>query len=83
MARRCDPVQIERDPFARTTLTRQTVPADGETCAWCGGVRPNARLYAFVTEHDGGRKAAHRGRFCSRSCHDAYHGTPPPGRRSR
>lgn len=27
----------------------------------------------FLTEHDGGRVDVHRGRFCCKKCHDAYH----------
>jgi len=74
---------IARDPFARTTLVRDTIqPLVGNhTCDFCGGVgisrcRRVPFLYRFGTEPDAvhPRIAWHRGAFCSRSCHDAYHG---------
>jgi hypothetical protein len=66
---------INRDPFARTELHRtihyDPVPHDG--CDWCGNRRRNGALFKYRTEHDGGRRAEHRGLFCSKPCHDAYH----------
>ena len=70
---------IARDPFARTTLVRDTIqPLVGNhACDFCGGVgtsRRRPRLYIFGTEPDAIHPpvAWHRGAFCSRSCHDAY-----------
>jgi hypothetical protein len=73
---------IARDPFARTTIVRETIqPLVGnQSCDFCGGVETNRRrrdpfLYRFGTEPDAihPRVSWHRGSFCSRSCHDAYH----------
>jgi len=70
---------ISRDPFARTTLVRESVRCvHGETCNWCGNTRhrngkPTKFLFRYATQHDGGRLSTHTGLFCSRSCHDTYH----------
>ncbi len=77
---------ISRDPFARQELHRRSVscgaqPLDkawkGITCEWCGSIRATKRgtryLYKYSTETDGGRKFDHRGLFCCKQCHDAYH----------
>jgi hypothetical protein len=69
---------IPRDPFAREELHRERVYlSSGYTCVWCGNVHEtNAGkryLFAYHTETDGGRRFEHRGLFCSKSCHDAYH----------
>lgn len=73
---------IARDPFARTTLVRDTIQplAGNHTCDFYGGGGTSRRhrvpfLYCFGTEPDAihPRVAWHRGTFCSRSCHDAYH----------
>lgn len=68
--------QISRDPFARTELHRRTLQT-GQGCAWCGQSGHNRNglcLYIYRTESDGGRMSEHKGLFCSKSCHDAYHG---------
>ena len=68
-------MQVSRDPFARTELHRSIVyVAKSVTCDWCGNQRRNASLFRYSTESDGGRKFEHRGLFCSKPCHDAYHG---------
>jgi len=36
---------VERDPFARETLMRETVRKATEDCAWCGTKRPT--MYAY------------------------------------
>jgi len=56
---------IARDAFARTTLVRDTIQplAGNHTCDFCGSVGTSRRR----------RVPWHRGAFCSRSCHDAYH----------
>lgn len=67
---------VSRDPFARETLYRDNVPTHGE-CSWCGQVRRTPKgkpyLYQYSTVTDGGRTHVHRGLFCSKSCHDAFH----------
>lgn len=76
---------INRDPFARQELHRETIHLGSEapstaTCAWCGNVRRNARypgnpptLYQYSAQSDGGRIGQHKGLFCCKSCHDSYH----------
>ena len=70
-------VQISRDPFARTTLMRRKVVSHAG-CSWCGSNRSwkgktTWVLFQYSTETDGGRTHVHKGLFCSKSCHDAYH----------
>ena len=73
-----DPVQISRDPFARTTLVRRTVDCL-VGCWWCGSHnrrRPDT-LFEYGTERDGISASYvgphwHKGLFCSKSCHDSY-----------
>lgn len=68
---------ISRDPFARETLTRQTIPGPHRNgCAWCGMTRRDGSLYEYATEPDSihARRNPHPGLFCSKSCHDSYHG---------
>lgn len=66
---------VSRDCFARTELHRElaTTTAAPHECDWCGGTGSNGRLYRFRTESDGGSKHHHKGRFCSKSCHNDYH----------
>jgi hypothetical protein len=65
---------ISRDPFAREEIHRDVDRnSANRTCAWCGGTRPNGTLFSYRTETDGGRTFRHKGLFCSKSCHDAYH----------
>lgn len=74
---------LSRDPFARTTLLRAVVRplVFGQDCRWCGGVRRTSRagepfLFRYGTEPDAIRSRVdwHTGEFCSKACHDAYHG---------
>ena len=67
------PIQISRDPFARTTTVREGIKT-GDTCTWCGGTRKGGSLFRYTTESDGRRRSPHRGLFCCKPCHDAYHG---------
>lgn len=69
---------ISRDPFTRQELHREVVPVVSQACDWCGNVRHRKKgdvyyLYQYRTEPDAGRPATHRGLFCSKPCHDAYH----------
>jgi hypothetical protein len=67
---------INRDPFARHELHRETV-STREACKWCGGTRKGGKLFEYRTERDDStvsRRSVHNGLFCSKSCHDAYHG---------
>ena len=74
---------ISCDPFAREELHRKNVDASHATCHFCGSVRftkaGKPYLYRYYTERDGVYTSLvgpqyHSGLFCSKSCHDAYHG---------
>lgn len=66
-------VSINRNPFARSETVRRIVYTVRDTCDWCGDNR-GGRLFEYGTAHDGGRTEWHTGRFCSKYCHNAYHG---------
>ena len=63
---------MNRDPFARTELHRNVYARPNAECSWCG--TKDRRLYEYRTETDGGWSHEHKGLFCSKSCHDSYHG---------
>ena len=67
---------ISRDPFARTELHRE-VTDNMSDCDNCGQQRTKSTkvlgLFQYRTESDGGRVNVHKGLFCSKGCHDAYH----------
>ena len=67
-------VQISHDAFARTTLDRELV-ATSAGCSWCDQRRKSGKLFEYYTQSDGfgSRPNPHKGLFCSKSCHDAYH----------
>ena len=75
---------ISRDPFTRQELHRRVVQINAgpqpRGCFWCGNLRMSktgkASLYEYRTEPDRitPRPAVHSGMFCSKSCHDNYHG---------
>jgi hypothetical protein len=61
--------QLERDPFARATMMRQTVPIqDRKSCAWCG----QQAKYRYRWESDGIMNRAPQWdslrQFCSVGC---------------
>ena len=69
---------ISRDPFARQEIHREVV-ASSQSCRNCGGFRWRGgrklqAMFEYRTETDGGRNFVHTCLFCSKSCHDAYHG---------
>lgn len=64
--------QINRDPFARETLFRETKTVHSATCAWCGNVRKGNKLFHYWTETDGGRKYPDSEMYCSLNCRRAY-----------
>ena len=64
-------MRINRDPFAREELHRETVEASG--CDWCGQRRRSGRLFRYIVESDGGRSSPIRGEFCSVMCMRSYH----------
>jgi len=73
---------VSRNPFARHELHRRNVYSTA-TCAWCGqsrttkprnGTLGKSYLYQFRCETDDGRTYEGSKLFCSKSCHDDYHG---------
>jgi hypothetical protein len=65
-----EPTQLDRDPFARSTLLRQTLPPeDREPCAWCGS-RPGRFVYYWESD-TGWRPMRLRG-FCGVTCWRSY-----------
>lgn len=69
---------VSRNPFARHELHRRNVPVVSQACSWCGNVRKTKAgkfyLYQFRCETDDGRTYEGSQLFCSKSCHDVYHG---------
>ena len=70
---------VSRNPFARTEVVRFSVNVSPNgTCDWCGRTRLSKTgrntLFRYATQSDGGRENVHTGQFCSKSCHDCYHG---------
>jgi hypothetical protein len=71
---------ISRDPFARTELVRERIYwPDPLYCAFCGRIPETPKtgdryLYRYGTAHDSGRTDWHTGHYCSKGCHDAFHG---------
>jgi hypothetical protein len=68
---------ISRDPFARETLTRETLHIDhrtGPTCEWCGN-NPYDRLFRYYIEPDSvrDRSSPITGLFCCIGCMRSYH----------
>lgn len=66
------PVQVSRDPFARTAIIRETVDASGG-CDWCGRVRRSGRLFRYFIDMIP-RPAAAGHLFCSLPCLRSYLG---------
>jgi hypothetical protein len=71
--------RLSHDPFARTALVRAIVfDTKKGGCHECGDYTRVARagyLFMYGTEHDDtGRINWHQGQFCSRGCHNSYHG---------
>ena len=67
-------VQINRDPFARITLTRETVEKEFRcSCSWCGS---REGKFIYWIERDSAyynRDYPLAGEFCSVSCARTYH----------
>lgn len=60
-----------------SVLTCERVDAGGYHCAECGDpADDNGHLLRFATQI-GRRVREHDGIFCSKDCHDRYHGLKP------
>lgn len=55
-----------------TTLICEPVDAEGHRCAECGD-KPETLLRFFTTRGNSYRRE-HDGLFCSKDCHDRWHG---------
>lgn len=69
-------VTINRDPFARTELERNTVPAPQAillgTCKWCGQLNKAGGLFQYRLVEDGGRHGNWSAGFCSVNCYRTF-----------
>lgn len=71
------PTLIKRDPFTRVELVREVHnPNPGETCAWCGQLRKNGKLFKYWWEGDRiirqySIKPKHA--FCGIGCYQTFH----------
>lgn len=60
-----------------SVLTCEKVDANGYHCAECGDpADSNGHLLAYATVI-GNRTRLHDGMFCSKECHDRFHGLAP------
>jgi hypothetical protein len=59
-----------------TVLECEAVDADWQVCPECGDVGPNDTLLRFTTVrcNGAGKHRKHAGLFCSKQCHDIWHG---------
>lgn len=67
--------RIERTDHL-TKLSCETVEAMGVTCSECGGTARGDTLQVYATVR-GRRVRTHNGSFCSKLCHDIFHGLRP------
>ena len=67
---------ISRDPFARQDGIRQIVRELNGGCDNCGPLRDPGNLFRYGIEPDAIRTPQHwsKGKFCSKQCHNMYHG---------
>jgi hypothetical protein len=63
---------IERDDHL-TELVVETIDAEGKHCAECHDTAQGDKLFVYYTRL-GSRQRRHDGLFCSKDCHDIYHG---------
>lgn len=59
-----------------TELTCEAIDADGQTCSECGDTAPGDKLLIYATKR-GTKVRTHNGQFCSKLCHDQFHGLRP------
>jgi len=59
-----------------TKLVCESVEAGRDRCSECGDVGPKGMLFIYATER-GARRRVHDGTFCSKLCHDRFHGLAP------
>jgi hypothetical protein len=59
-----------------TELLVQAIDADGTRCSECKDPGLDDKLLMYATKA-GGRTRIHNGLFCSKACHDRFHGLAP------
>lgn len=57
-----------------TELESESVDAEGCHCPECGETGHNDTLLQFYTVRRGVNRREHAGLFCSKQCHDVWHG---------
>jgi hypothetical protein len=66
---------IERSDHL-TELVSEAVDANGVRCSECGDTAPGNKLLIYATVR-GAKRRTHNGAFCSKFCHDVFHGLMP------
>ena len=64
---------LDRDDHA-IVLCKEVIEPMGIKCSECEG--SPSELYVFYTMR-GSRRRTHNGAFCSKKCHDIFHGLKP------
>ena len=59
-----------------TELKVETIDAMGMVCSQCGNVATGDKLNIYATVR-GAIRRTHNGEFCSKLCHDIFHGLKP------
>jgi hypothetical protein len=59
-----------------TELVFETIDAMGDHCSQCDKTAKGNKLLVFATVN-GARQRTHNGAFCSKRCHDIFHGLKP------
>lgn len=59
-----------------TELDVEAIEHDGMRCSECGDLGPNDKLLIYATLR-GQQRRTHNGQFCSKLCHDIFHGLKP------
>jgi hypothetical protein len=59
-----------------TELTSESIDADGMHCSECGETAAGDKLVIYATRR-GNNVRTHNGQFCSKFCHDRFHGLRP------
>lgn len=61
------------DATGITELTVEAIDADGMRCSECGDTAPGEKVLIYTTRR-GRNVRTHNGQFCSKLCHDIFHG---------
>lgn len=64
------------DTTGITELVCEAIDADGQRCSECGDTAPGDKVLIYATLR-GTNRRTHNGQFCSKACHDRFHGLAP------